>query len=74
MGIKDFKTYLPFGISLLLFIVLTFYSVFIYLGWDDEPQIDDKSIEVTLPIINWSKYTNLSKQPYIDKIIKEQTQ
>lgn len=39
------------------------YLFFIYLKWDDVAVTPEESaVEVTLPVINWGKYQDLSKR------------
>lgn len=48
--------------SLLCAVVAFSYLFFIYLEWDAAVPSDDSSVEVTLPVINWQKYQDLSKR------------
>ena len=67
MNIKDSKDYLPFLISMTLFLVIIFVCFSLYLGWDEELK-EEPSLEVNLPVIEWGKYAGLSKQYKNDTI------
>ena len=72
MKLKKYKNYLSFAVSTLLFILIIAYSVILYAGWDNDLGDGADLFEVNLPIIDWQKYTNLSKQ-YEEGIIEEST-
>lgn len=55
------KQYLPFIISLVIFVIGASHSLYIYLTWDNNGH-QAPLIEVSLPVIEWQKYSNLSKQ------------
>ena len=63
MNLKDYKNYIVFLISLLMFVVMGVYSLVIYWGWDDPvDESNVSSVEVNLPILDLQNYTTLSKQ------------
>lgn len=61
MNLKKIKNYLIFILSILCFAITIIYSLNIYLNWDKVIQ-DEEILEVSLPIMDWNKYSNLSKQ------------
>ena len=67
MKLKDCKCYLPFIASVLLFIVTAIWFVSAYIHWNGKPEEEIK-VEIKLPVIEWNKYTNLSKQYDLNKI------
>lgn len=69
MNIRNYKNYIPFIISIILFAITLFWFV--------SPQIsrngvadEELQLEIKLPVIEWNKYTNLSKQYDLSKIDK----
>lgn len=68
MEIKEYKSYLSFAVSVILFLVTVGYGLYLYSSWEQAVSQEEMEIEVNLPIVNWSKYTSLSKQYKIDKI------
>lgn len=56
------KELLTFYVSVFLFVVSLIFSAFIYATWDSPVELEEHSVEVNLPIINWERYSNLSKQ------------
>lgn len=71
MELKNYKNYLQFLVSIVLFVVILIYSLVIYFGWNNPIDKSKQEIEVALPVIDWQKYTNLSKQYEKDKIESE---
>lgn len=59
--IEKYREYLFFVTLVLMFLVVAISSLLLYLSWD-EPLEDSQYVEVNLPIIEWAKYTSLSKQ------------
>lgn len=61
-----YYNYGSFIISCVLFFVMLIVCLVISLGWesplDAKTSKDKTSIEVSLPIIEWEKYTGLSKK------------
>ena len=68
MNIKEYKNYLPFAVSVILFLIVMIYGGYLYTTWEQTAPQEEMEIEVNLPIVNWSKYTSLSKQYKIDKV------
>lgn len=56
------KNYIPFLISLALFLIILFCSLVIYLKWDQPVTEEASSVEVNLPVLDWQRYSTLSKQ------------
>lgn len=57
------KSFLWFLGSLLCAFLSFSYLFFIYLRWDDTVvTAEESAVEVTLPVINWAKYQDLSKR------------
>lgn len=71
MELKNYKNYLQFFISIVLFTTIIIYSMVIYFGWNKAIDKSKEEIEVALPVIDWQKYTNLSKQYEKDKMKSE---
>lgn len=64
---RDYKSYIPFAIVCLLFLITAVASVIIYLKYNESPQTIQKnsepiSLEIKLPVIQWGKYEGLSKK------------
>ena len=57
------KRYLSFLVTLAMFSVILVYSVVLYVKWDNEATNGVSEVEISLPVIEWGKYNNLSKQP-----------
>lgn len=62
MNLNNYKEYLPFYAILGLFFILISFLFFMYIKWDKAPEKMDNHVEVSLPVIDWENYTNLSKQ------------
>lgn len=62
MDIKKYKNYYTFIGSVALFLIAALYLGFVYLTWDDDKNGQNYSVEVSLPIVDWQKYSSLSKQ------------
>lgn len=62
MNIKDYKSYLPFAITIGFFIIALSYATLMYLTWNNDVEDGEIQVEVKLPVINWNSYTTLSKQ------------
>ena len=58
------KSYLWFGASVLCALLAFSYLFWVYLNWDEalDTVENDSAVEVTLPVINWEKYMELSKR------------
>ena len=56
------KSFLWFLGSVLCALIAFSYLFSIYLKWDNYESVEDSLVEVTLPIINWQKYQDLSKR------------
>ncbi len=57
------KNHIYFITSLVLFVIIIGYTSVIYIGWDKEIEEAESDVEINLPVIDWNKYLNLSKQP-----------
>ena len=62
----NWKQYWLFYLILGLFFLTLIFGIILYSKWDNP--VDDDGVEVNLPIIEWVKYTNLSKQLPSDTI------
>lgn len=56
------KGFTLFFVCLTLFVVMALYSVVTYIRWD-APVEETVSLEVNLPVIDWQRYSTLSKHP-----------
>ncbi len=56
------KRYLPFFAILGLFLIVLIYSVVLYAKWDNEIQNGVSVVEISLPVMDWDAYSELSKQ------------
>jgi hypothetical protein len=68
MDIRDYKSYWPFVITVILFVVIAVYSLSIYFKWGISTDEVQTQVEVNLPVIDWNKYTVLSKQYQPDNL------
>ncbi len=57
------KNYIYLIATTVLFVIITIYSSVIYINWDKELDESETAVEINLPVIEWDKYLNLSKQP-----------
>jgi len=55
------KNFVIFLLSGVLFLFGMGYLTTVYWTWNYAPSASESSLEVSLPIINWEKYMNLSK-------------
>lgn len=62
MKIENYKKYMVPIFGFLLLLIMLGYSAFIYFEWDDKVDKPKYSVEVSLPVIDWNRYSNLSKQ------------
>lgn len=70
MKIKDCKCYLPFIASIFLFLISVIWFISVHIDWNDDDR-KELEVEITLPVIEWNKYTSLSKQYDLNKIDRE---
>lgn len=61
MKIKNYKSYLPFGISMLLFLTVIFWLLSLYFNLNGKLE-EETTVEIKLPVIQWNKYMELPKQ------------
>lgn len=71
MNLQKYKNYLPFITSTILFLIIIIYSLIIYINWNKKLPDNETSVEINLPVINWDKYMNLSKQTNGNNINKD---
>lgn len=71
MDIKKYKNYLTIILTVILFLTILIFNLIIYLNWDGDISNEENSVEVNLPIIEWAKYTDLSKQYNEDIMLVE---
>ncbi len=67
MKIKNYKSYLPFGLSMLLFFVVILWLLSLYFNLNGKLEEETK-VEIKLPIIEWNKYMELPKQYEPNKV------
>lgn len=67
MKIKNYKSYLPLGLSVLLFITVIFWLLSLYFNLDGKLEEETK-VEIKLPVIEWNKYMELPKQYEPNKV------
>lgn len=56
------KSFFWFLGSIVCALIAFSYLFSIYLQWDEIQSVDKSGVEVTLPVINWEKYQDLSKR------------
>lgn len=56
------KNYIPFLISLALFLGMLLCALVIYIKWDQPVEEKASSVEINLPVLDWQRYSTLSKQ------------
>ena len=56
------KNYIPFLISLALFLGMLLYALVIYVKWDRPVEEKVSAVEINLPVLDWQRYSTLSKQ------------
>ena len=61
MKIKNYKSYLPFGVSMLLFFVVILWLLSLYFNLNGKLE-EETMVEIKLPVIEWNKYMELPKQ------------
>ena len=67
--IRKYREYLIFIIITCLFVITVIYAGIIYFRWDKVVNEMAEEVEVSLPIIDWEGYSELSKQ-YENDIIE----
>jgi len=67
MKVKNYKSYLPFGLSMLLFITVIFWLLSLYFNLNGKLEEETK-VEIKLPVIEWNKYMELPKQYEPNKV------
>ncbi len=67
MKIKDCKCYIPFVISVILFGISLFWFASTHIDWSANGE-EHLEFEIKLPVIEWNKYTGLSKQLEVNKM------
>lgn len=68
MIIQKYQNYLSFFLGIFLFLILIVYSLVLYSGWNKNAEDENYVVEVSLPVMDWGNYSNLSKQYHTDKI------
>lgn len=63
---RNWKEYWLFYVVIALFAITLIFGAILYSKWDNP--VEENGVEVNLPIIEWAKYTNLSKQLQSDTI------
>ena len=64
---KNYKSYLPFGLSMLLFLTVIFWLLSLYFNLNGKLE-EETAVEINLPVIEWNKYTELPKQYEPNKV------
>ena len=67
MKIKNYKSYLPLGLSMLLFFVVILWLLSLYFNLNGKLEEETK-VEIKLPVIEWNKYMELPKQYEPNKV------
>lgn len=67
MKIKNYKSYLPLGLSMLLFLTVIFWLLSLYFNLNGKFEEETK-VEINLPVVEWNKYAELPKQYETDKV------
>lgn len=66
MNLSNAKKHLEFILITIMFTITSIFIVYIYFSWNKElnkSEIEKQiNINVNLPIVDWNKYSNLSKQ------------
>lgn len=70
MKIKDYKCYIPFVASIILFAITLFWFISTQISWNGNGE-EKLELEIKLPVLEWNKYTSLSKQYETNKINRE---
>ena len=68
MIIQKYQNYFNFFLGILLFLVIIIYAIVLYFGWNEDLENGDYVVEVSLPVMDWNTYSNLSKQYPADSI------
>lgn len=55
------KSFLLFWILTGLFVVLLSHLLFLSVAWNNEAPENGVSVDISLPVINWDEYLQLSK-------------
>lgn len=71
MDLQKYKNYLPFILTTILFLLIILFSLILYINWNKKLTDGEPSVEINLPVINWDKYMDLSKQTNGNNINKE---
>lgn len=71
MDLQKYKNYLPFILTTILFLLIILFSLILYINWNKKLTNGETSVEINLPVINWDKYMDLSKQTNGNNINKE---
>lgn len=71
MDLQKYKNYLPFILTTILFLLIILFSLILYINWNKKLTNGETLVEINLPVINWDKYMDLSKQTNGNNINKE---
>lgn len=71
MDLQKYKNYLPFILTTILFLLIILFSLILYINWNKKLSDGETSVEINLPVINWDKYMDLSKQTNGNNINKD---
>ena len=64
---NNYKSYLPFGLSMLLFLTVIFWLLSLYFNLNGKLE-EETAVEINLPVIEWNKYTELPNQYEPNKV------
>lgn len=74
MKLNILQNHKEFIITLVIFIITIIFCLFLAVTWNTPPNDpilkEETTVTVNLPIIDWNKYSTLSKQ-YDNDILKE---
>lgn len=68
MELNRYKSFLPFIVSIILFVIAGIFALTAFISLNNPVEKDETSVEVNLPVVNWAKYSNLSKKLDSDSI------
>lgn len=73
MNFYDLKKYWSFiylGVCALLTLCTLGFGLYMYASWDSLAEQDPSILEIKLPVMDWLKYSSLSKQ-YHNGIVRD---
>lgn len=76
MNFWDLKKYWSFiylGVCALLTLCTLGFGLYMYASWDSPAEQDPSILEIKLPVMDWMRYSSLSKQYHngiVDDVLK----